>query len=211
MSGLRVVACVLVSLLACGRAFGDASNCTAAGQQLYYPCSSCHGSAGEGNEAFGAPGLRGLSEAYLVRQLRQFTTGLRGFHPNDADGAEMTLLSRTLRSDAAVHAVACYISSFAPLPQRTPTLTGNVHRGEALYAACAACHGAQACGNEALNAPSLRFSGDWYLKRQLLAYRQGWRGVNANDPVAAGMHAAAAALADENAVDDVVSYIAHLR
>jgi len=38
---------------------------------------------------------------------------------------------------------------------------------QAAYAVCAACHGSQAEGNPALNAPKLSGQGDWYLKRQL--------------------------------------------
>ncbi len=47
-----------------------------------------------------------------------------------------------------------------------------------LYAACAACHGAQGEGNRALNAPKLTGQGDWYLQRQLKYFKQGARGTH---------------------------------
>ena len=45
-------------------------------------------------------------------------------------------------------------------------------RQAALYAACAACHGAQGEGNPALNAPKLTGQGAWYLQRQLRHFKQ---------------------------------------
>lgn len=45
------------------------------GELLYSPCSSCHGTMGEGVGAF--PRLNGLKPAYLQKQLNNFKTGLR--------------------------------------------------------------------------------------------------------------------------------------
>ena len=44
--------------------------------------------------------------------------------------------------------------------------------GQALYAVCTACHGAQAEGNPALNAPKLSGQAAWYLKRQLQQFQE---------------------------------------
>jgi len=83
--------------------------------------------------------------------------------------------------------------------------------GKALYAACAACHGAEGEGNVALNAPSLVNQQDWYLERQLLGFRSGLRGSDPKDGYGAQMQAIAKNLPDDNAVKAVVSYIASFK
>ncbi|RNL66672.1 c-type cytochrome [Zhongshania marina] len=83
--------------------------------------------------------------------------------------------------------------------------------GKALYAACAACHGAEGEGNAALNAPSLVNQQDWYLERQLLGFRSGLRGSDPKDGYGAQMQAIAKTLPDDNAVKAVVSYIASFK
>ncbi len=88
--------------------------------------------------------------------------------------------------------------------------SGNRADGKALYQACAACHGAQAEGNQALGAPSLRNQQHWYLQRQLLQYRAGLRGSHPKDSYGQQMQAIAKTLPDDAAVEAVVSYIAGL-
>lgn len=83
--------------------------------------------------------------------------------------------------------------------------------GKALYAACAACHGAEGEGNAALNAPSLVNQQDWYLERQLLGFRSGLRGNDPKDGYGAQMQAIAKTLPDDNAVKAVVGHIASFK
>ena len=40
---------------------------------------------------------------------------------------------------------------------------GDPAKGQALYATCASCHGANGEGNQALNAPAIAGQQDWYL------------------------------------------------
>ena len=80
--------------------------------------------------------------------------------------------------------------------------------GKALYVACAGCHGAQGEGNVALSSPSLANQQTWYLERQLLSFRSGLRGSHPEDGYGAQMQAIAKTLPDDNAVKDVVGYIA---
>ena len=54
-------------------------------------CVACHGAAGEGNRALGAPALSQLSADYLERQLSHFVSGVRGAHPDDDAGKRMAL------------------------------------------------------------------------------------------------------------------------
>ena len=87
---------------------------------------------------------------------------------------------------------------------------GDAAAGKALYAACAACHGAGGEGNVALNAPKLSGQGAWYLERQLRLFKQGARGAHEKDTFGKMMAPMAATLADDAAVANVVAYIASL-
>jgi cytochrome c oxidase subunit 2 len=204
---------VLMMLIGVFGAAGEAQEkpCDPAGRALYYPCSSCHGLAGEGNEAFAAPALAGLSTDYLTRQLSQFQAGTRGSHPDDAAGQQMTLLARTLRDGASLEAVACHVAAMPLPPRPAATIKGNARRGKVRYGACAACHGERALGNPELGAPAIAQLADWYLRSQLRAYRDGWRGRQGDDPYGVQMAAAVAVLPDDRAIADVAAYVATLR
>jgi cytochrome c oxidase subunit 2 len=79
--------------------------------------------------------------------------------------------------------------------------------GQTLYATCAACHGAQGEGNPALNAPRLAGQGAWYLRRQLVQFKQGARGAHEQDIYGKVMAPMAATLADSTAIANVAAYI----
>jgi len=87
---------------------GDA----AAGQAAYAICVACHGARGEGNEQLGGPRLAGQSDWYLVRQLRNYQQGLRGYATADIFGKQMKPMAETLVDDKAIVDVVTYISSF---------------------------------------------------------------------------------------------------
>jgi cytochrome c oxidase subunit 2 len=61
-----------------------------------------------------------------------------------------------------------------------------------------------------MNAPKLAGHHPWYLKRQLVNYKQGVRGTHEKDTHGKVMAPMAATLADEKAIDNVVAYIASL-
>jgi cytochrome c553 len=197
----------LLSLAAAAQAGTD---CPDSGRKLYFACSSCHWETGEGSEAFGAPALAGLPEAYLVRQVEHFKSGLRGTDAHDASGRQMALLAKTLRDEESVRAVSCYIATLPPVPP-APVLKGNARRGRQVFTTCAACHGDRAQGNPALGAPPLVQQADWYLHRQLQAFHAGWRGTHPDDTFGQQMRAVAATLPDQSALLDVVAYITSLR
>lgn len=88
------------------------------------------------------------------------------------------------------------------LPQPDPT------QGQALYAPCTACHGAQGEGNEQLNAPRLAGQNTEYLIRQLKNFKRGWRGATPDDPFGMQMAPMANTLPDDRAIENVVAYIA---
>jgi cytochrome c oxidase subunit 2 len=87
------------------------------------------------------------------------------------------------------------------------TIKGNADLGRQRFATCAACHGADAQGIAATNAPRLKGMSDWYLARQLNNFKTGVRGAHPQDAYGGQMALFAETLADDAAVGDVVSYI----
>jgi len=86
---------------------GDAAR----GEEIYTTCKSCHGTSGQGNWATNAPGLRGTNDWYLLRQLENYKQGIRGAHPADLYGKQMTLMTGVLRSDQAMKDVVAFINT----------------------------------------------------------------------------------------------------
>jgi cytochrome c oxidase subunit 2 len=87
---------------------------------------------------------------------------------------------------------------------------GDPVAGQALYAVCAACHGAQGEGNKAVNAPKLSGQEWTYLERQIHNFKNGFRGTAEGDTLGQQMVGMAATLPNDQAVRDVVAYIGTL-
>jgi len=84
---------------------------TTAGKDLYRTCSACHGVDGSGIWALNAPGLAGMSDWYLVRQLQNFRAGIRGAHPGDAYGAQMRMMADILADEKAINDIVAYMNT----------------------------------------------------------------------------------------------------
>ena len=100
-----------------------------------------------------------------------------------------------------------WLSNYPTFAQTSAQATGHAAAGKPLYAVCGSCHGLQAEGNLALNAPKLSGQGDWYLKRQLKYYKQGARGTHEKDVFGKTMAPMAATLSDDAAIENVIAYI----
>ena len=202
------------SWLAAQPTFGEMQALAAAdpvaGAAQYAVCTACHGPAGEGNHALNAPRLAGQQAWYVRRQLNNFRAGLRGAHEKDTFGAQMKAFAAMLPDDTAIRNLAAYIETL-PGHASEATVTGNVKRGKSLYTTCAACHGANGQGIWALNGPRLEGAHDWYLVRQLQNFQQRIRGAHRQDFYGWQMGAMSDILADDRAIDDIVSYINTLR
>jgi cytochrome c oxidase subunit 2 len=85
----------------------------------------------------------------------------------------------------------------------------DVEAGRGTFAVCTACHGGNAEGNQALNAPKLAGLPAWYIERQLHNFKQGVRGGAPGDAIASQMAAIAAPL-DESTIRNVAAYVASL-
>jgi cytochrome c oxidase subunit II len=118
-----------------------------------------------------------------------------------------------MRGRVVVQEQAQYEEWLAAQPTFAKTraeVAGDPAAGQALYATCSTCHGAQAEGNRDLNAPKLSGQAAWYLVRQLNDFKQGRRGVHDNDTFGKQMAPFAQTLTDDAAVKNVVAYIGTL-
>lgn len=203
---MTVVKMSVVSMAAMLLAAPAVAQDAAAGKALFAPCVACHGENGEGNKDMNAPAIGGQEGWYVARQLANFKSGVRGADAKDTFGMQMKPMADTLADEAAIKNVAAYVASLRPA-KPAATLGGDAAAGEAIYQTCAACHGADAGGQEAMNAPSLRNQHDWYLARQLQHFKDGVRGTNAKDTFGAQMKPMAETLVDEAAAKNVIAYI----
>ena len=81
------------------------------GQKTYVTCEACHGPGGKGIYATNAPGLKGMSDWYMVTQLKNFKQGIRGAHPQDMHGPQMALISESLTNDQVINDLVAYINT----------------------------------------------------------------------------------------------------
>ena len=176
------------------------------GQAQYAVCAACHGAQGEGNLALNAPKLTGQEGWYIRNQIRAYQSGMRGAHADDVYGQQMAPMAGTLPDDAAINNVVAYLDSLPDTPAEA-TVTGDAERGEDLYRTCGSCHGKEAEGIWALNAPRMAGMNDWYLVRQLENFKTGVRGAHREDFYGQQMGMMARLLADEQAINDLVAYI----
>ena len=172
-------------------------------------CQQCHGVDGEGNAGVGAPSIAGLPEWYVDRQLHKFYDGVRGTHFDDIMGMKMRPMARTLTNDGQRDRVSAYVAEMK-VGRQLATLDGDVEKGKASYATCAACHQANGMGNEALNAPPIAYADDWYMLTQLKHFKGGVRGADPRDIEGAQMAPMSRTLADEQAMKDVIAYVRSL-
>jgi cytochrome c oxidase subunit 2 len=94
--------------------------------------------------------------------------------------------------------------TYAETLERRP---GNAAAGQGLYTTCAACHGQNGEGNQALNAPKLAGQSEWYLRHQLENYQRGLRGTHEDDTYGRQMAPMATMVANEDAMKNVIAYI----
>lgn len=219
MLRLATLLSLLGCLISCGESSPDASSGTAMTVSLAGSpsadiwrgqCSACHGAAGEGLRALGAPALTQLSAEYLARQLTHFVKGIRGAHPDDDAGRRMALSVANL-SENDTPGLATLITTELPPAQPTSTIAGDAARGKDYYVnICSACHGGNALGNDVLGAPALTGVNDWYLRSSYEGYLEGTRGHHPDDTYGAQMARLAPALAKSNDINDVIAYITSL-
>lgn len=172
-------------------------------------CIACHGERGQGNEALNAPALAGQYEWYTRRELEQFAGGLRGSHPEDAFGRQMRPFAQSL-DEEQTSAIARFLADLEPVfPEGS--LTGNMMNGSRYYQArCGSCHGPEAEGNAAFQAPRLQGLSAGYLERQMRYFQDGIRGGSDDDRYGRQMALMARTISDEE-WRDVLYFITEQR
>jgi cytochrome c553 len=174
----------------------------AKGQALAATCLACH--TADGSRGTPAnPILQGQHPEYLVKQLIEFKSGKR-------KNAVMMGMAATLSEEDMRHVAAFYASKKAKpgFAKNKDTLA----QGEQIYRggivgkqvpACAGCHAPNGAGLPA-QYPAMRGQHAEYTEAQLLAFRSGARGNNAQMmTIAAKMN--------EGEIKAVSDYIAGLR
>ena len=81
------------------------------GEDIYGTCAYCHGADGSGTQALNAPRQAGMSDWYLVTQLKNFKQGIRGQHPQDGYGPQMGMMANILPDDRAITDLVAYINT----------------------------------------------------------------------------------------------------
>ncbi len=87
------------------------------GKGIYATCGACHGEYGQGVAATNAPRQAGMSDWYLVTQLKNFRDGIRGAHRADEYGMQMIRMAQILQNDDRINDVVAYMNT---LPGRKP-------------------------------------------------------------------------------------------
>ena len=107
---------------------------------------------------------------------------------------------RTLIRSSLLVLISLCVGSFAQA-------AGDIEKGKVLYNICAACHGSNAEGMVALNAPANAGQDSWYITRQLKNFRAGIRGAHPQDTFGAQMRPMAMMLTNEQNIADVLAYL----
>ena len=82
------------------------------GQRTYTAtCAACHGPAGQGLQATNAPRLAGMSDWYMVTQMKNFKQRIRGAHQKDLYGPQMSAMGAILADDQAINDLVGYINT----------------------------------------------------------------------------------------------------
>jgi cytochrome c553 len=160
-------------------------------------CQECHGADGNGNGEDGKfARLAGQYPAYIVKELQDFRSGAR---KHDV----MMIMARSLEeSDLAD--IAAYYGGLPAM--RGDATRADTEAAQRLFAACAACHGAQGKGNGNAAFPVIGGQDAKYLRTQLLAWRSGER---RNSPGGA-MNDAAKGLTDAE-IDLLAHYLSGIQ
>jgi cytochrome c553 len=181
------------------------------GEFLFELCQQCHGADGGGMALALAPAIAGQQQWYLEAQLQAFRGGDRGLHPDDLGGLRMYPMSQLLTTDEDSRAVAAYVASLPAVRLPVTLHSGDPKKGEVFWATCKTCHGEKGEGLQPMHTPALVGQHDWYLLTSIGKFKAGVRGSNPKNANAVLMRGMAATLPDENAVHDVIAYIATLK
>lgn len=171
-------------------------------------CATCHAGNGQGIDEIKAPAIAGLPDYYVMQQVRKYRDGLRGLgdEPGDENVAFMHREAADLDDDL-FRELAKLIAGLQPR-QTVHSVIGDIERGEQVYAKhCAECHGGDAQGDAAKEAPPLHGFQDWYLVQQIERFRKGKRKADPWNVESVKMHLMARSLWRKRDVNGVAAFI----
>jgi cytochrome c553 len=171
-------------LLAAGNAYAAKGGDPAAGEDKAALCAGCHGGDGNSEDAT-FPRLAGQYEVYIVKQIRDFQSGVR------ANNETMAGMAATVASVEDAKDIAAFFANKKMTKKPlTPIDDKLAKQGEKLFTegnpksgvyACINCHGERGKGKSETIQQFPRIGGQHrdYLIKQLTELRDGTR---ANDP-----------------------------
>ena len=174
----------------------------AKGAQLSATCLGCHTADGSrGSPA--NPILQGQHPEYLVKQLSEFKSGKR--KNAVMMGMVATLSEEDMKQVAAFYSAKVAKPGFAKIKE-TVLLGEQIYRGGIAAKAVPACAGCHSPNGAGIPAQYPRLGGQHadYAEAQLLAFRSGVRGNNAEMTAIAGKM-------NEREMKAVADYVAGLR
>jgi cytochrome c553 len=206
---VSAVAGGILTLCAAGAAIAEGD--PAAGQAKAMVCFGCHGEDGNSPVA-DFPRLAGQYGAYIVKQVRDFQTGLRDNNPI------MTGMAATVASVEDAKDIGAFFQSqkLSPNPITPAPSRDVLQRGERLYRqgnpangvyGCINCHGENGMGRSPTISqfPVLGAQHRDYLIKQLNDFASGQR---KNDP--AGMMGDIARKLSDDEIQAVAEYLANI-
>lgn len=168
---------ILCPLVACAASALTGEQIAAKGSSAGAPpCSSCHGSEGQGQSAAGFPRISGMDANYLARQLAAFAAGTRA-------NPVMSPIAKLLTPSEVTSVAAHYANIPAAKQPGEATAKPAPPEGMRLAVkgdwnigvpACAQCHGPQGLGVGS-SFPQLAGQSSAYLAAQLAAFKTGMR------------------------------------
>lgn len=177
---LLIAACLSCAAVGWAAAYAAANQTDGDGSEPWDGCAECHGLDGAGNH-IKFPRLAGQNRSYIVEQLVDFRDGRRR---ND----QMSKTATELAEGDIPRVAEWFAKQTPPWPKPTMETPDDLTRARTLalkggdgLPACLSCHSTAALGLMDLAVPASRIAGqrDFYLARQLIAFRDGGRD---NDP-----------------------------
>lgn len=147
-----------------------------AGKAKSATCVACHNADGNSTNAM-YPSIAGQGEAYLLKQLQEFKSGVR--ENGIMAGMVAGLTDEDMKNLAAYYASQTLKPVVADADEAGYNLYvgGDATRG---VTACIACHGVTGKGMDNAGFPAIGGQHPGYLKTQLEAFRSGARGNDLN-------------------------------